>query len=465
MLVVISDLHLRDDPDLTVSPQTTRGFIEQNLIPQVRAANATELTLVFLGDMFDINRSPYWVDGRSTESDGYSYSPWSHWRETLEGIARVRKVKAPARDDARFRRSELEHHVLQVLDGIAAANYRSLALWNEFKNGSSELWGGAGNRPEVHYRLVPGNHDRLVQYSERTRQAMARLLSLDNDPAAPFPWIESYPEYSVLAFHGHQLSRDNFGGRDAPDDPVSSPWYDFPSLGDVVTVTFGNRLLHRIRDEAGLGPEDSVIRSLEEIDLVRPQMAGFRWLREWGLGRDPGTERVVTNAALAELDAFLRDDFVRWWGLLTPLQSLLLKLGIGKPHDLEGAWKLFAGRSGSSRTLQERNRGLVEQITGGRFGAWLRREHPKVRHLVSGHTHQATLVPLTGRAGGDPAHERVYFNTGTWLDVVEAGRFGGFARRQQVTHVAFYQPGEEVKPGGARSHWEFWQGSMREGAA
>jgi UDP-2,3-diacylglucosamine pyrophosphatase LpxH len=466
VLVVISDLHLRDDSRLTVSPEATRGFLEQNLIPQVRSANVRELTVVFLGDIFDINRSPYWVDGRSTQSDGYSYTPWSHWRDTLGEIARGKKVKATGGEDARFQRDELEHHTVRVLDEIAAANADNISLWQEFKSGSPSLWGSGADAPSVNFRLIPGNHDRLVQYTEGTRDAMARAFSLDHDPEHPFPWVESHPEYSVLAFHGHQLSSDNFGGKGAPQDPVSSPWYDFPSLGDVVTVTFGSRLLQRIRSDTGLGPDDPVIRSLEEIDLVRPQMAGIRWLKEWGLGRDAKTERAVTKAALSVLDEFLRDDFVRWWGLLSPVQSLFLKLGIGRPSDLDGAWKLFARRAGSSRTLEERNRGLMEQLTGGRFGAWLRREHSEARYIVSGHTHRPTLIPLAGRAGGDPADERVYFNTGTWLDVVESGRFGGFARRDQITHVTFYAPGEDVKAGGARrSHWEYWRGSLREGPA
>ena len=75
------------------------------------------------------------------------------------------------------------------------------------------------------------------------------------------------------------------------------------------------------------------------------------------------------------------------------------------------------------------------------------------------------VLPLAGKVGGSPREERMYFNSGTWLHVVEEGqgREGGFARRNQIVHVTFYRDGEDLKDNGRRSYWEYWQGNLREG--
>jgi hypothetical protein len=56
---------------------------------------------------------------------------------------------------------------------------------------------------------------------------------------------------------------------------------------------------------------------------------------------------------------------------------------------------------------------------------------------------------------------RHYFNSGAWLDAIEMGRENVYARRHQIAHVTFYKDGEDAKPDGTRSYWEFWEGSLK----
>lgn len=95
---------------------------------------------------------------------------------------------------------------------------------------------------------------------------------------------------------------------------------------------------------------------------------------------------------------------------------------------------------------------------------WWHSLEPVPRYLVVGHTHRPIIIPLAGRNAVEPQDESLYFNSGTWIGIVEQGRSTaeGFVQRDQVTHVTFYTDGEDVH-GPERSQWEFWTGNLRRG--
>ncbi len=475
MLVFVSDLHLRDEEARTVSPRATHGFLTKSLVPLVGDAAPARLTIVFLGDLVDINRSRYWVDGRSekkTARGKYTYGPWSHWRNALATAGR--RIGS----DPDFDAGEFERHVLNVMEEIMRGNRESFQLWKAFRNGDAAIWGDtpipAGG---VRYEFIPGNHDRLAQHSRATRALLSSQLGLDHRPELPFDWIKAYREHRVVAFHGHVLSPENFGAYDQqPTDPESSPWYDVPSVGDAITVTFGVGLVQEFLTNPITHTHPELADSLAQIDLVRPQSAGLRWLQQWGVANSniPGLSDALDQIAAGLVERTLGIDFVRWW--MTENLPWYLRLGVRLAmylHLLQRLSRmlwLYERVGGGPATTEDYSNAMAESVITGRVGDWIKTRATDCNFVISGHTHKPIVRTISGRAGGGPLAEHVYFNSGTWLPLVEEGAAPaggsphGFAQRKEITHVTFYEPGDDVKNGGTQqSYWEFWHGSLREG--
>lgn len=462
MLVCISDLHLRDESVLTIPANMTNRFLRKSLIPQIRDALAKEVEVLFLGDIVDVNRSRYWVNGRS-----HGYRPWSHWYETQEKLDGHTPKSRPGFVSAMF-----EADILNILNDIEEANRESLAIWRAFKDFSSDIWGSDGYRPDkIRFLFIPGNHDRLVQYSETTRKRLCEILYLDNYvPNQPYPWWLAMPEYSVLAQHGQIFDTNNSGAKGKVIEGMERQELQFyPSLGDVFTVTFGVELVERFEHEVRNLPSDEregLVNSLAKIDLVRPQVAALRWLHDWGLQRATGYSEALDKVISDLVREFLHIDFVDRWLNLPSGVRFILRMGIGLPKNMRKAIEEMDRHSRAPRKPEKYMKRALKGIVGGPFAEWHRERCPELRHIVSGHTHIPIVVPLTGTTGDDSKTEYMHFNTGTWLDVIEEGKgqHGGFAKRHQMSHVMFYKDGEDIRPSGKeRSLWEFWGGSLREG--
>ena len=322
MLVFVSDLHYRDNEAFTVSPKATEEFLKQNLIPMIEDAGASEVTVVFLGDLIDITRSQYWVDGRSKTKAHYWYRPWSNWKEALAKIP-----GASQGADPHFNPQEFGKHILNVLSAIRDVNRKNYRLWRDFKKKRKNLWkgfSGSLSKIRIRFEFIPGNHDRLVQYSEAARAMLTKDLELDHDPAERFPWVKEDDFCSVVAFHGQVLTPADFGCDEVPADLASSPWYDVPGLGDAATLYFGIGIVQEFASQASTEEEQALAKSLGEMDLVRPQSSVLRWLTQWGLQNDrlkPKVDRIVVKA----LHDMLREDFVRWRADIGCWKRLALK--------------------------------------------------------------------------------------------------------------------------------------------
>jgi UDP-2,3-diacylglucosamine pyrophosphatase LpxH len=77
MLVFISDLHFRDKKSRSIPPIALERFLKYDLNTLIDDAKAEELILVFLGDIFDLNRSETWF------KDARGLRPWSNYQDLL----------------------------------------------------------------------------------------------------------------------------------------------------------------------------------------------------------------------------------------------------------------------------------------------------------------------------------------------------------------------------------------------
>jgi len=376
MLVLVSDVHLTDA--LHGSAISKADVFERFWVRIQAARGARPAQLCFVGDLFDLVRSPTWLDGR--------------WR--------------PYHDP----HADTVATVDRIVDGILN---REQPFFDAIRKRvqSGEL--------EVSYVL--GNHDRLLQFAPNARRAIWRALTGTESDAA----IESeaiFPEHRVLAYHG------NVG------DPINDSPDGSATIGDALASELIVRFPRTVQSLIGRPHAE-----LEDIDDVRPVYAVPAWVRQLGINHRELLLPVAKSWG-GLVEEFLHNPFVRDWmrrqhkvfGLDTGTKlKLLLELSTGKvmahTHD-QRLTKLY-------RLFQHAFDG---KMAGRAAQELTRREREGLRYVVNGHSHFSSMVPL-GSVAGEPA---VYFNTGTWRTLHQIGHdLGGrpsFLALDAMSYLVFF---------------------------
>lgn len=338
MLILVSDIHLTDALHTTA---VSKAATFERFWTRIQAARgARPAKLCFVGDLFDIVRSPSWLDTRHRPYHDPS-------DEVLAIVGRI---------------------VDRVLD-------REAAFFSAIR---AQVETGA---LQVDYVL--GNHDRLLRYAPAVRRKIWQAMT-GRDEDIEFPNAIQFPDHEVLAFHGH-----------AGDAINSSPDGD-ATIGDAI----GSDLITKFPREMQMlvgerHPE------LEDIDDVRPIFAVPAWVRRQGaIRRD--LLRPIGQTWSGIVEEFLSQPFVRRWmrkhhkrfGFDAGKKlRLLLELSTRKvmirAHDarLTQLYKVF----------QHAFDGKMARYAAGQLA-----KRPGLRFVVNGHSHFASMVPL-GTLEGKPA--------------------------------------------------------------
>jgi len=216
MIVFISDLHIGATVALSPAEQakrkaeavrlSVRGESVQPLKLQLKAgavrgfyddlkrlakdANAQEVIVALLGDIFDFIQTRAWLDPTTQKPTAF--------------------VKG----------DPSEPQILNVLTEIACDEpvnrefFRALREVNELEVPG---WSGTGKGPPVRRVFVPGNHDRLCNAHASVRHKVRDILGIhhvsDAQAEAPFDWQlpdDLRRQYAVLARHGHEFDIQNY---------------------------------------------------------------------------------------------------------------------------------------------------------------------------------------------------------------------------------------------------------------
>lgn len=434
MLVIVSDLHFRDGTagEHNVSTRAFEGFLE-GLATAARSAQAREVKILFLGDIFDLLRTELWFDVPEEER------PWG-----LPDVA----------SDA------LERHAARILDAILAhpINRETFALLGSSLKERFPLF---PVEPERIY--IPGNHDRLcAQFPSLLRKAQQALGT------APSPVLHAYRDlsYGVLARHGHERDVFNYEGSGA----LSDEDYAQVPIGDVVATELVARLPYTIMRHSKIrslpeATQEALRRNLQQIENVRPLHATLHWLfyqiqrHEWL--RDVVEDAVDEVVARFNALPFVRDWYRRHDRWPNPLdeadqiQAVLFLLD-----------KFRVTRMGGLLALAEALKGIRPRPAEEAARKELAEAGPDVYYLVYGHTHQPTQVPMqiAQTADGKPM-ERVYLNTGCWGTRHVEAADGGFVSWKQMAYVIFHTEDEDLPPGEERRgfpSFETWSATLKE---
>ncbi len=338
MLIFVSDIHLTDALHGTAISKADQFERFWKRIRESRGQRPAQLC--FVGDLFDLVRSPSWFDGKA------------------------RPYQDPRGDVSRCVVGIVSRTIEREAEFFAALRKRVEA---------GEL--------EIHYLL--GNHDRLLRFVPEARKLIWKALT-GRDETPEFPTEMEFPEHKVLAYHGNVSDEINF-------DPDGAG-----TIGDAIGSELITRFPGAVRNLIGEGHTE-----LDDIDDVRPIYAVPAWVRKLGLAQQQLLAPVGKTWSMLVED-FFANPFVKDWmkdhrrlGLDTGKKlRLLLELSTKKimahTHDrrLTQLYKLF--QHSFDGRMAKHGAKLLDATNG------------RLRYVVNGHSHFANMVPL-GSIDGNPA--------------------------------------------------------------
>lgn len=429
MIIFISDLHFVDE---TAGKHNipTRAF--EGVFNDIKryGGKPDEIKLVFLGDIFDLNRTTRWLEVNESER------PWG---------------------DMDKKRDTIEGHALNILRDIISKNQKTFDIFR------GKMMDQFKYKAEPERIYIPGNHDRLCNLFPKLRREVRQCLGMGASDK-PFPHIFDNEKYQVRARHGHEFDVMNFEGAASFGDPD----YEQTPIGDLITTEIASRLPYTIMkkvDEAGIPmtptEKDALKRNLEEIENVRPYSVLFDWL--FYQVSDKPTLKDAINEALQEIVRNFEElaYLGRWykrhdkWNLFSSdeadrLQQAIRLFKMLNIESAEGLMKIYSKIFGSPDSLPMDNsdKGLIEKATE------FLTHTSAYRYCVMGHTHNPLQVPVRITSGGI---EQVYINTGTWRKTYVKGQAGGFVGLKKLTYTILYSK-EESRD----QRFETWTGSLGE---
>jgi UDP-2,3-diacylglucosamine pyrophosphatase LpxH len=430
MLVFISDLHFIDGTagSHNIKPKAFDYFF-QDLMSIIRdKSNAIqEVEMVFLGDVFDLLRTCEWF--------GYPLAerPWGE----------------KAQEEA------LRRHAETIFDGITDNDDNKASL-KKIEDNLAAMRQEFPKLP-VETFYIPGNHDRLVNQFPSIREKVCNKLKLPYDHKNEFQHVLRFPDYGVVARHGHEYDFYNYEGGPS----FNAQDYRQVPIGDPITTELVSRLPFEIarRLEAitiSQPEKDAIIRNFQEIDNVRP----FGAVIEWLLYQVKDKPQWLIDLIEETVDDIIRDfsalPFVQAWferhdKWLDPfdkadqVQIALYILDKFKVFSLE---KLFS---------------LVSKVKDLNFQDPLMVAAPDerdlqespFRYVIYGHTHEPLMMPIRIRA----QREQIYLNTGTWRTRYQKSvRDNSFIGWKNMTYLIFYRDNERP---GRQAEFESWTGSLK----
>lgn len=435
MLVFISDLHFIDE---TAGGHNIRTKAFKGAFKDIfhYCRKPEELRIVFLGDIFDLLRTTYWLKVPEAER------PWGDINKNWKTV---------------------EAHANNIMDKIVQKNSHTFYIFQNL----TEM---CRLRVKLEKVYIPGNHDRLCNIFDSLRRKVRAALGMPPD-TAPFP--HSYDDlqygnrYGVFARHGHEFDQWNYEGT---TNYTNADYAQVP-IGDPITTelvaSLPYTIMNYVKQMASPPLPDqlkALKRNLQEIDNVRPNSAVMQWL--FYQVQEKSDIRNEINLAVKDITQnFNSLDMVKRW---YKRHRTLYPFAPGSSDMLQAAIKMFkrldVGAAEYIVTIFntiKRAFGLSDGIQPGKADKTLIKaaqdfltDNSAYRYVAMGHTHNALEVPISVTESG---MDQVYFNTGTWRKRYTQGRSNGFIGTKYLTYTIFYTQKENRD-----QMFETWTGSLQE---
>jgi UDP-2,3-diacylglucosamine pyrophosphatase LpxH len=455
MLVMLSDLHFTDGTTATNPHETAFELLGEELAATAKAKKATEINVVLLGDIFDLERSDYWHRNNVPPDK----RPW--------GGAQLDPSTGMNPDPS------VETQFNKILEAILQESVKPKSS-RVLIEAIGKLKDVAGRPARVTY--VIGNHDRVLNNFESLKQQVVAAF----DPVSvTFDNEFRSDEYGVLARHGHVLDEHCHGWRfltkvlkkGADIGRLDAPTYRVMAIGEVVTAELMAGLVYYAREMLPGPAHKAFINTLMEVNNLRPMTDFIRWITWLMKQQSKEYIEVSTKALRKALDGLLDSTFARRWDgvkadfivsgditdFLSKGRTLLRREGgvdalqklIPIIEKIDSALDLVTGRKGKDTLVC----GAEKEFSGGQLPG-------EIQYVVYGHSHGARQDCFSATREG---RVQMYINTGTFLPVIErVADKQSFARSYRMTYVCFFRSDEDMKGRvGNGPTADVWNGTRR----
>lgn len=454
MLIAISDLHFLDHT-AGVNPFPGGAFDmfwDDMAWYLARRPWVRSLTLVLLGDTFDLLRTNGWHQDGQGQSVALEDRPWGARGLALQ--AQAAKDPMTPLPGVMFERAEA------ILQGVISAAQAQLTA---FRQGVERI---RQTVPDTQVAYVLGNHDRLLNLNPRLRRLARQALGMPPSDEL-FPQALSFDDYAVYATHGHQWDPYSYGA----SLPDGSQDLGVVPIGDAITTELFSRIPLLARDKAQavsppIPPEEieAMLAGLLQMDNVRPMAACVEWLhaQAQGLPQFQGPIEDAVHQAFAQFNQtpFVRDWFRQhvgptWKGVKTALMDAFFQ-----------ALQRFSFNNMSAllNTLSSLLQDFAANDPRPQAAAQLAAQQPEdTKYVLMGHTHEPTqsALAVSGPLLG-VQKPQVYLNTGTWRPRQhKCLEHGDFIQWKELTYVVVFQQGERDQVNLVPS-FDTWTGQLYE---
>jgi len=453
MLVIVSDLHLKDGTSGTsITPDAFRIFTERMRDLAYRASwragdsvyqPIESIDLLLLGDVFDQIRSTKWLEENGLP---VTIRPWDD-SNSPEFIQKIKEI-----NDA-----TLEHNAksFQVIKRISEGKAISLP---PASNNYPDIKSDERIPIKVNIYFMAGNHDWVLclpgKPYDQMRQNVIDALGLANSPE-PFPYApwdssklaEVLNQHQVFARHGDFFDKMNY---DQEKGRAAS------ALGDAMAVELLDRFPFDVYKEMGDELPLQFSEGLKELANVRPAIVTPLWIGHLinQYARDEKQADKVKDIWNQSVERFLELEFVRKYDKpfkFDTVDALQAVLTVTKELPFETVNKMMAwiGEKLGGNRISIAKYALDEQAI---------RNH-KARYVVYGHTHYHEVVPIDTNLIDGKNFDQVYINSGTWHSYHDLALMNPsqhkFVSTHVMTYLTFFKDNE-------RNHHDFetWSGSL-----
>lgn len=428
MLVFISDLHFVDETagKHNIPTSAFKKFLT-NVKVHADKAEAKELKIVFLGDIFDLLRTEEWFNENAEDR------PWGNNTDKMRERAKAILDKIEEKNKDTFKCFEPD------------------ALRKRFGN------------TQVETIYIPGNHDRLCWLIDDLKGKIIELLGLKDSNPENFRHHFPNIEHGVYAIHGHCFDKFNYdGGPDCTDKD-----YKLVPIGDPITTELiaklPYQLMKNVKAKSNLSTkeQENLKRNFQEIENVRPFSATLKWLL-YQVEANRDLKEIIEDTVDEVVQEFQKLTFVkkwydrhdRWYDPFDTADKIQAVL-----YFLE-KFKVFS----TGKLLEIANKIAVlfgeDELAKGAANLFSKLDS-RIQYIVMGHTHNPLNKALALSREGGKLHEHVYLNTGTWRKRYHECTDGsGFIGWKDMTYIMFYTSEEKTNQHNLPV-FESWSGSLK----
>ncbi len=466
MLVIFSDVHLTDESTaFNVHPTAFENIIESKIKENAQRKKAEEIHFVFLGDIYDMQRTDWWL--RKTDPED---RPWNG--KIDKKIAMSNKTNV------------VEQQMSAVLDGILETK-SSRALTDMVRRLQEE------EQIETRITYVVGNHDRyFYNFESLQKKLRANFEGID----IQFKNKLLAPEYGVLARHGQEWDENTHGWEfsnkvlknQSQLQRFDYDAYKVMAIGEVLTAELMSGLIYNLKKQLGLkkgsnlkkNPDYKFWNNLKNVNNLRPITDVFHWIEWFTHKESQQREYKKYNEALRQsiLDALkstLNSKVAKLWDKMTldilfhgditdSLAKLCWAISKTKPDEFQEHLKMVL----IILKLFNIDGNSADKHTDGALSEWKDHQQAKdmedIQYVVYGHTHQAKRVYFSSDQNNKV---RMYINTGTFLPLIQRTHDKkGFSTDYRM-NIAFFSNPREDRDGRLKSDHgptvDLWEGIKR----